>query len=1465
MLIQSHFCPIPGHPYANLEFAPREVKIVGRDGKVVYQATVTAPTKWSETAVKMLAQKYCRKAGVPAETIPVDEPGIPLFLRRSVPAPGTTFGGETDFRKVFDRLAGCWGYWGWKKGYFSSEDDAARFVDEAMAMLARQVFAPNTPQWLNCGLAWAYGIQGDPEGRWAIDETGEAVRETPDTYSRPSVGACYILSLEDTLLGPDGIMDFMVRESRIFKAGSGSGASYSRVRGKDEPLSHGGKSSGLLSFLKPIDSNAGAIKSGGTSRRAARMVIVEDDHPDVEAFVDWKALEEKKVAALVAGGKLLKHHLPKVHAAALAGDDRELTLARANALTAGVPRQMVDQAEAAGRESLPAPVVPGIDSADFEADAYTTVSGQNANNSVSLSAAFMAAVKADGLWDLHWRTEKVKAAAEGRDPKPCKTIKARHLWDRIARAAWECADPGVYFSTTVNDWHTCAEDGSLEGCNPCAEFHFLNNSTCNLACLNLVVLQGNDHKQTARNVRRAARLVTLILDITVTMSSYPSKAVAEGAMKYRTVGLGFSNLGGLLMRNGIPYDSDAGRGWAACLTGLIHFTAASTSAELAGVVGLGAFPRYEANAKHVERVLVNHAAFLNGGGYYDLTVEPPDPTAWLTAAPIDLVESACDAARTALADHKKYGGLRNAQLSLVMPAGTVGLTMDCDTTGCEPDFSLVKHKELAGGGYMTIANQSVRPALETLGYAEKDVAAIVAHVLSTGTVTGAPGLKAEHLPVFDTANGDRAISIEGHLGMMAAIQPLVSGSISKCVTGETIIQTDQGLQRIADLYTGESPDTYRQLAGLRVPTSVGLSAAAAFYYGGRKPVWKVTFSDGRTIRGTEVHRLRTADVDGLGWKALPDLQPGDFVGLRLGANVWGQDRVPEVETGTLHGSQHRTFRCPTSDQAVDVARFLGLLTSDGHVTVSTYTVGLTKNCDEVRAEFTRLLATLFGLNGREIQDARNGVKGVTIGSKSLVTWLRGIGWNKQAIPTTVLGGSRASVLAYLSGLYTDGHITTKGHVMTLSQKHRSLLDDVQAIWDNLGVATYLLSHEVNGTTYWNLHVVRAHTQTAAHALTWLEPHKAALAANVTEGSDRSDAFPLRRPMLEQAIRDRKMSQTFRSVFDPRTRHLSRKLFLTAADAVGLPLTAEERELRYVTVVSVEPDGEDEVYDLSVPGPEQFVGNGIVNHNTLNLPSDCTVADVRETYARAYALGLKCAALYRDQSKMSQPLQAAVKEEKKAEPASPTPAARDAQPKRQPLPNRRKGYTQKFRVPGHKVYLNTGEYPGGDLGEIFITTNKEGATLKSFVNAFAQAVSIGLQYGVPLDEFVDAFVFTRFEPNGPVTGHDRLRSCTSLLDAIFRDLAISYLGRDDLGHTLTLPPPASAAPGVSTNGHARHTDAAPADNGGVATAVRTKAEPKAVAEVQYIGTPCPACGLFACVMDGKCAKCTRCGASGGCTG
>jgi ribonucleoside-diphosphate reductase alpha chain len=684
--------------FDHFEFETRTASINAPDGSIVFQQhDVEVPVSWSQTATDILAQKYFRKAGVPADD-------------------GKT-GGERSVRQVVHRMAETWRSFGEQLGYFRTPEDAAAFYDETVYMLLDQSASPNSPQWFNTGLYHIYGISGPPQGHYHMDpSSGEAVLSS-SAYEYPQPHACFILSVKDDLVNPGGIMDLLVREARIFKYGSGVGTNFSPIRSERERLSGGGYSSGLMSFLRIGDAAAGAIRSGGTTRRAAKMVCLDIDHPEIRAFIRWKMDEERKANVLIGAGY----------------------------------------------------------DGSYEGEAYRSVSGQNSNNSVRVTDDFMRALKGDEKWTLKGRLGGALLSA----------LPARELWRDIANAAWSCGDPGVQFDTTINDWHTCPAGGRIHASNPCSEYMFLDDTACNLASLNLMKFTDSITGEfDISRFRHACRIWTTVLDISVSMAQYPSREVAINSTAYRTVGLGFTNLGAVIMRNGWPYDSAKARGFASGVAALMTGSAYSASAELAAE--LTPFPRFNDNKDAMLHVMRNHSAAIASdyGSLSGLSVTPVLPKE--ADVPLPLLEESRKVWKEVCREGEKHG-FRNAQVTVVAPTGTIGLVMDCDTTGIEPEFSLVKDKKLSGGGVLRIVNAQLRPALQRLGYPADQIDELSRYAEIYGTVAGAPRLDPSHVPVFSCAgtagagHADNTVSVEGHLAMMAAVQPFISGAISKTV------------------------------------------------------------------------------------------------------------------------------------------------------------------------------------------------------------------------------------------------------------------------------------------------------------------------------------------------------------------------------------------------------------------------------------------------------------------------------------------------------------------------------------------------------------------------------------------------------------------------------------------------------------------------------------------------------------
>ncbi|MEX1279746.1 MAG: vitamin B12-dependent ribonucleotide reductase [Acidimicrobiia bacterium] len=1120
--IERRFTTAGTDPYEGIEWSRRDSRITNPDGSVVFEMTdVEIPAGWSQVAADIMVSKYFRKAGVPQ----VDHDGTPLLDTDGAPITGP----EQSSKQVFDRLAETWRWWGETHGYFATADDAQAFCDELKYMLATQMAAPNSPQWFNTGHHHKYGIEGPENGFWRADpETGETTL-TGTSYVYPSPFACFIQSVDDDLVNEGGIMDLWVREARLFKFGSGTGTNFSSIRSEGERLSGGGTSSGVMSYLKVGDRAAGAIKSGGTTRRAAKMVILDLDHPEIEDFIDWKKIEEDKARILIEAG--------------------------------GFP-------------------------ADFNGEAYATVAGQNSNNSVRATNDFIRAVLTDDDWHLTERTSG----------EVTKTVKARELWRRIADAAWACADPGMQYHSTINQWHTCPADGEIRGSNPCSEYMFLDNTACNLASVNLVTFMREDGTVDVDAYRHAIRLWTIVLEISVTMGQLPSKELAERTWAYRTLGLGYANLGSLLMRIGLPYDSDEGRAMAGALTAILTGHSYATSAEIAAVKG--PFPGFEPNRDHMLRVMRNHRR----AAYDADRAEYEEVDHYVMGIDADLApEYLVAAARESWDEAVELGernGYRNAQATVLAPTGTIGLLMDCDTTGVEPDFALVKFKKLAGGGYFKIINQSVAPALRNLGYSEPQIAEMITYVVGTSSLDDAPHINRQSLAAKGFTEAD-----------LDAIEATLPG--------------------VFELKHAFSPFV-----------------------------------------------LGEARMRALGFEA----------------------------------DEYATF------------------------------------------EFD-MLASL-GFTREQIRQASD----------------------------VICGRQTIEGAPYLA----DGHL----------------------------------------------------------------------------------------PVFDCANRNGKYGERY-------IHHSGHIKMMAAA--------------------------------------QPFISGAI--SKTINMPNEVTATDIEESYMLSWELGLKAMALYRDGSKASQPLSSSsddgVSEEEDLEVAealeeekalawgtipvglSPTQAyARGMTPPRFLLPSRRAGWTQEARVGGHKVFLRTGEYEDGTLGELFIDLAKEGATLRGVLGCFAIAVSKGLQYGVPLSEYVDTFTFQTFEPRGMVEGHPNIKMANSIIDYIFRALAVEYLERDELAQVppdrsvSDLPePPVGAA--IEAGQQLNLVDASMEDDISAQqeaaaftdspAAVVPVPEPEPVGAAQVAKTAdattaaaqaalgdmmgdaplCDVCGHIT-VRNGSCYKCLNCGNSLGCS-
>lgn len=1087
-----HFSQEGVSPFDQFEYELRISEIKDPNGKIVFhEENVEVPKAWSQIATDILAQKYFRKAGVPQSD--------------------GTLGKETSIKQVIHRMVNCWRVWGEQYGYFETEKDAQIFYDELVyAMLAQQA-APNSPQWFNTGLFASYNIKGKPQGHYYVDPVDGKTKRSTSAYERPQPHACFILSVNDDLVNDGGIMDLWLREARVFKYGSGVGTNFSNLRGANEKLSGGGASSGLMSFLKIGDRSAGAIKSGGTTRRAAKMVCLNLDHPEIIDFIEWKMQEEKKVKALIEAG--YSNH--------------------------------------------------------FEGEAYNTVSGQNSNNSVRIPNEFFHALKNKEMWNLVTRTEG----------RVVKSILAQELWDKIADSAWHCADPGVQFSTTINEWHTCPKGGTINASNPCSEYMFLDNTACNLASLNLVKFFDVEKQQfNTASFEYACRLWTVVLEISVLMAQFPSKEIAELSYQYRTIGLGYANLGTMLMLQGIPYDGEKARAMAACITAIMTGTSYRTSAEMASF--LGTFDKYNDNKEDMLRVIKNHrtAVYNDKTAYENLSILPQGIDTH--QAPNDLLKAAQKDWDEALILGEKYG-YRNAQATVIAPTGTIGLIMDCDTTGVEPDFALVKFKKLSGGGYFKIVNQAVPVALHQLGYTDTQVKDIINYIVGHASLDKAPFINPKSLK-------------------------------EKGFTETEILTIHQQLKSAFDI--------------------------------------KFVFNS---------------------------FVLGDACMKRLG---FAKEQYQDMSFNMLES---------------------------------------------------------LGFTAQEIDKANDFVCG-----------------------TMMIEGA---------------------------------------------------------------------------------PHI------------KNEHLP---------------------IFD-------------TANKCG------KHGKRYIKAGG-------HIYMMAAVQP--FISGAI--SKTINLPNEATIEDIANTYLLSWQMGLKANALYRDGSKHSQPLSNKVEEKKKdkqednfesdmmidlsklsledllqevdhrmqsVESIAALKKSLATIINKRKLPSKRRGFTQKVKINGQSMYIRTGEYNDSTLGEIFIDLAKEGSTLRSLMNSFAISISVGLQYGVPLEEYVDKFVFTKFEPSG-MTDHPNIRTTTSLIDFVFRLLAYEYLGREDLVHQPEKKTPIAkidATPELSSVRVLAPNKSVVKTPSLVSQEIMAKVSGSNDAlsthnkTMQSDAPACTTCGHIT-VRSGTCYKCLNCGTSLGCS-
>ncbi|HEX2026561.1 MAG TPA: LAGLIDADG family homing endonuclease [Nitriliruptorales bacterium] len=1363
---------------------------------------------------------------------------------------------------------------------------------------------------------------------------------------------CFILAVEDTMAS---ILNWYVEEGIIFKGGSGSGVNLSTIRSSKEHLSGGGEPSGPVSFMRGADASAGTIRSGGKTRRAAKMVVLNVDHPDVEEFIWCKAREERKIRVLRESGFDMDLDSPDYASIQYQNANNSVRVTdefmrawEADAeydLRAVTTGDVLDRKRA--RDVMRQIAQAGWECADPGMQYDTTInrwhtcpeSGRiNASNPCCFVGATMVETEhglvrfdvlekmarageglprvrsydrlrgqhvlrpANHVWVAGWAPFLVEVVTvdgltlrctpehrfltsggdyvQAQDLQPGTALRAVDAGgDRVDHVAGvlrvDVDEPVVVFDMEVQGTHNFAvTDDAHSSCHGVlvsnSEYMHLDNSACNLASLNLKKFY--DYEADRFDVeayQRAVELTITAQEIIVGHSSYPTDKIRDNAIAFRELGLGYANLGGLLMSLGLPYDSDEGRSWCSALTALMTGHAYRTSAEISKVTG--PFAGYPKNASAMLKVIEMHGD----------EVEKIDPR----PVPGELLGAAKQAWKQAYDLGARYG-FRNSQASVTAPTGTISFLMDCDTTGIEPDLGLVKTKKLVGGGSMSIVNQTVPQALRRLGYNHEQVEAIVAHIDQHRTIAGAPAIRDEHLPVFSCAMGDNAIHYMGHVKMMAAAQPFISGAISKCVTAETLVASEDGLVRIGSLYDGEAPVSFRDHR-MAVASLEGVQKTDAFYYGGVRPVREVQLRSGHRLVGTPNHRLLVATDAGLRWKMLCDLEPGDHVAVQYGSDLWSAvpARLDDFAPSARYGWQ-QDVRLPR-EMTEDLAFLLGAYAAEGHTSESDCTVSITSPVGEVLERVAGAWREVFGVEAKIVRPADR-CPSVAVASRIIVEFLAHLGCGRvsseKRMPDAVLRSPKAMVLAFLQGLALDADGTWADATPKwgLCLNAPALLDDLQAVLTNLGIVHGRNStlDRQNGRTYEEVYASGEQAQALLRLFPFLEPDKRARAeqllvadpsqstADVVPGITPRELYELIPAARSNRVGDRDRSD-FAFLCDPRTQHVSRRTLerVSVIPGVELPdwlLTVLTDDLHFSPVTKVGDAGDREVYDVSVPTTHAFVGNGIVNHNTVNMPEETTVEEVEQLFYDAWKLGIKAIAIYRDNCKVAQPL-AITKTAQGGEQVGEVGAVQvlDGMIRRK-LPKQRPSQTISFRVADAEGYLTAGEYPGDGLGEIFVKLGKQGSTLSGVMDAFAISVSLGLQYGVPLEAYVQKFMNMRFEPAG-LTDDDEIRFATSIVDYIARKLAIEYLPSDK-----------RAELGVFTTGERTAALDNPYGTAGPTDTVAqppTPATPPSALPAAQAGTSsvpydadaplCYACGTRM-TRAGSCHVCQQCGATSGCS-
>ncbi len=1564
----------PGDPYAGLVFEPRTSRIVNPNGSVIFEAAdVMVPTGWSQVAVDVLAQKYCRKAGVPKMTKPIDEEGVPEWLRRSI-ADGDAlealprneqFGAERDARQVFNRLAGCWTYWGWKYGYFASEDDARIYYDEMCAMLARQIGAPNSPQWFNTGLHWAYGISGPAQGHWFVDAADGVATASADTFSHPQVSACYILGIEDDLLNDGGLFDGVIREARIFKGGSGSGANFSKIRAAGEKLTGGGTSSGLMSFLKVFDRAAGAIKSGGTTRRAAKMVVLDADHPDIEDFVNWKAREERKVADLVVGSRIFEKYLNEVLAAA--HDTRVPEHARLDpalnaslrhaireAIAVGIPTGATQNALDYARQGYTRLEIEQYDTA-WDSEAYVTVSGQNSNNSVRLTNAFFDAIDSDQDWLLTARTTG----------DVVKRIKARDLWEQIGLAAWQCADPGLQYDDTIQEWHTCSADERINATNPCSEYVFVDDTACFASETRISTPEGlrtveqlfeaqergnevyvttdihseNDHRRVAAHRRayvtrvgerpifkmtladgrvirttgdhrfltndgewkRMDELVPAIDRVairetpnTVAYCSTPQEVkrwqmlgwlTGDGVFNKDTVALVFG-----------PTERRTAEVFVPELNELKATAAGAAGATTVRTTGISAQRNGVLQMTTSQTSLVGYLE--RAYGFHQGTALVKDVPSRVHHVPEDLKIAYLQGLFSA--DGTIRSDTRATEPEVMLASSSPNLLRSVQLIlsdiGITSRISWMHPRGRKNPqGQLRVYNQQARNYLSLIGFPCSQ-----AKEVKTNTILSRPfngHLKNPRAPKVVSVVPDGAATVYD------ITEPVTHSIIAEGLVAHNCNLASLNLVRF--LNRDGHFDSQRFADAARIwTTTLEISVTM-----GQMPSKKIaeknhgyrTLGLGYANLGTLLMRMGLPydSEEGFGWcAAINALMTGSA--YRTSAEMAQQlgafarfDANREAMLRVIRNHRRAAYKAPDADyeglsvkpvthaptlftqetwalarkmwdEALSIGEVAGYRNAQTVVIAPTGTIGLVMDCDTTGIEPDFALVKFKKLAGGGY---------FKIVNQSVDAALHKLGYSQEQID---------AIETYAKG---SGTFEEAPHVNRATLKAKGFddeaLDRVAKAVPSAFELPFVFNKFVLGEAFCKEQLGLTDEQ-----------------LNDWNFSLLRDGLGFTTQQIEEASAHICGRMTVEGAPELKDEHLA---VFDCATPCGKYGSRYIRPLAHVDMMAA---------------AQPFVSGAI--SKTINFPQTATIEDVKEAYRYSWERMIKAVALYRDGSKLSQPLAASYDlgggDE---EPTQPQPFAQPMQiaekivyryiAKRHSMPQRRSGYTQKATIAGHKVYLRTGEYEGGQLGEIFIDMHKEGAAFRSLMNNFAIAISLGLQHGVPLEEFVEAFTFTRFEPNGPVVGHDHIKMATSILDYIFRELAVSYLGRYDLAHVQpsmqmdAMGPEAQTDyiaeeeagvqvrvagvaeklhpvsthlhPGQTTTPPERGSVAAPeppvkspsANGGGTSVATLTRTEAINASKAKgYTGNACSECGQLTMVRNGACEKCDSCGATSGCS-